>query len=51
MKKIETKGLSKEEIKAKIRERYKGLNIDQAEVIPAKKQPDFFSRCARSGGN
>lgn len=42
MKKIETKGLSKEEIKAKIRERYKGLNTDQAEVIPAKKQPDFY---------
>lgn len=42
MKKVDTKGLSKAEIKAKIRERYKGLSIDQAEVIPARKQQDFY---------
>ena len=42
MKKVDTKGLSKAEIKAKIRERYKGLSVDQAEVIPARKQQDFY---------
>lgn len=42
MKKVDTKGLSKAEIKAKIRERYKGLNTDLAEVIPARKQQDFY---------
>ena len=42
MKKVDTKGLSKAEIKARIRERYKGLSVDQAEVIPAKKQQDFY---------
>ena len=42
MKKVDTKGLSKAEIKAKIRERYKGLDTDLAEVIPARKQQDFY---------
>lgn len=42
MKKVDTKGLTKAEIKAKIRERYKGLSVDQAEVIPARKQQDFY---------
>lgn len=42
MKKVDTKGLSEAEIKAKIRERYKGLSVDQAEVIPARKQQDFY---------
>ena len=42
MKKVDTKGLSKAEIKAEIRERYKGLSVDQAEVIPARKQQDFY---------
>ena len=35
MKKVDTKGLSKEQIKAKIRERYRGLSSDLADVIPA----------------
>lgn len=42
MKKVDTRGLSKAEIKAKIRERYKGLSADMAEVIPARKQQDFY---------
>lgn len=42
MKKLDTKGMSKAEIKEKIRERYKGISADQAEIIPAKKQQDFY---------
>lgn len=42
MKKLDTSGLTKAEIKAKIRERYKGLSTDLAEIIPARKQQDFY---------
>ena len=35
-------GLSREEQKAKIRERYKGVDTDTLEVIPAKKKVDFY---------
>lgn len=34
--------LTKEQQKSKIRERYKGINLDALEVIPAKKQADFY---------
>ena len=42
MRKVESKGLTKAQIKEKIRERYKGLSLDDAEVIPARKQRDFY---------
>lgn len=42
MKKLDTSGLTKAEIKAKIRERYKGLSTELAEVIPARKQQDYY---------
>lgn len=42
MRKDETKGLTKAQIKEKIRERYKGYSLDEAEVIPARKQSDFY---------
>lgn len=42
MRKVDTKGLTKDQIKAKIRERYKGLSSDLADVIPARKQQDFY---------
>lgn len=42
MKKVDTSGLTKDQIKAKIRERYKGVSQDLAEVIPARKQQDFY---------
>ena len=41
MKKAE-QGLTREEQKAKIRERYKGIDTDALEVIPAKKKADFY---------
>lgn len=47
MRKVDTKGLSKAEIKAKIRERYKGLSSDLADVIPARKQQDFYDEEAK----
>ena len=42
MRKVESKGLTKAQIKAQIRERYKGRSLDDAEVIPARKQRDFY---------
>lgn len=42
MRKVESKGLTKAQIKEKIRERYKGRSLDEAEVIPARKQRDFY---------
>lgn len=42
MRKDEAKGLTKAQIKEKIRERYKGYSLDEAEVIPARKQSDFY---------
>ena len=39
---METQGLSKAEIKAKIRERYKGSSTGPTEIIPARKQQDFY---------
>jgi len=47
MKKVDTKGLTKDQIKAKIRERYKGLSSDLADVIPARKQQDFYDEEAK----
>lgn len=37
-----TNNISKEQQKNKIRERYKGIDLDMLEVIPAKKQADFY---------
>lgn len=37
MRKVESKGLTKAQIKDRIRERYKGRSQDDAEVIPARK--------------
>lgn len=42
MQKLETTGLSKEEIKAKIRERYRGAASGPAEVFLARKEQDFY---------
>jgi len=42
VKKVDTSGLTKAQIKAKIRERYKGLSTDLAEIIPARKKQDFY---------
>ena len=42
MRKVESKGLTKAQIKERIRERYKGVSLDEAEVIPARKQRDFY---------
>jgi len=42
MQKVEGKGLTKAQIKEKIRARYKGVSLDEAEVIPARKQRDFY---------
>ena len=42
MRKVESKGLTKAQIKERIRERYKGRSQDDAEVIPARKQRDFY---------
>lgn len=42
----ETK-LSKQQKKEKIRERYKGINPDRLEVIPARKKADFYDDVAR----
>ena len=42
MRKVESRGLTKAQIKEKIRERYKGSSLDEAEVIPARKQSDFY---------
>ena len=42
MRKVEAKGLTKAQIKERIRERYKGRSLDEAEVIPARKQRDFY---------
>lgn len=39
--------LSKQQLKEKIRERYKGISPDILEVIPAKKQPDFYDDVPR----
>ena len=39
--------LSKEQQKEKIRERYKGVDPDVLEVIPAKKKPDFYDDVPR----
>ena len=42
MAKVESRGLTKAQMKEKIRERYKGVSLDEAEVIPARKQRDFY---------
>lgn len=42
MTEAESNKLNKEQQKEKIRERYKGINLDLMEVIPAKKQADFY---------
>ena len=47
MKKVATQGLTKAQIKEKIRERYKGLSSDLADVIPARKQQDFYDEEAK----
>ena len=47
MKKVDTQGLTKAQIKEKIRERYKGLSSDLADVIPARKQQDFYDEEAK----
>ncbi len=39
--------LSKQQQKAKIRERYKGINPDILEVIPARKRADFYDDVPR----
>ena len=39
--------LSKEQQKEKIRERYKGVDPDVLEVIPARKRPDFYDDVPR----
>lgn len=39
--------LSKEQQKEKIRERYKGVDPDILEVIPARKKPDFYDDVPR----
>lgn len=44
------KALPKEEQKAKIRERYKGVDTDILEVIPAKKKADFYDNVKRRVG-
>ena len=42
MQKLETNGLSKEEIKAKIRERYRGSETGPLHFFPARKEQDFY---------
>lgn len=42
MSESDTNNISKEQQKNKIRERYKGINLNMLEVIPAKKQADFY---------
>ena len=39
--------LSREQQKEKIRERYKGIDPDVLEVIPARKRPDFYDDVPR----
>ena len=39
--------LSKEQQKEKIRERYKGVDPNVLEVIPARKKPDFYDDVPR----
>ena len=47
MSESEMNSLSIEQQKAKVRERYKGVNLDMLEVIPAKKQADFYDDTRR----
>lgn len=44
---MKEKELSKEQEKERIRERYKGVDPDVLEVIPAKKQPSFYDDVPR----
>ena len=47
MNQSEKKILSKEEQKEKIRQRYKGMNTENVDVIPAKKSYDFYDNVHR----